>query len=125
MFVVTHEPIVSLTGQPQKKGVNPNTQKYEINPVKDAFSVNLSPAPLVTNILSAAGLLVGIRLPEVWQVWAAKDLSVRGVLILKEGYILLFKIKPPLARKPDKEANMQIPQEHLHQGDIAFPPKAS
>ena len=27
MFVVTHEPIMYLIGQPQKKGVSPDTQK--------------------------------------------------------------------------------------------------
>ena len=58
MFVVTHEPIVSLAGQPQKKGVSPDTQKNQINLVKDALSVNLSPAPPVTNVFSAAEGLV-------------------------------------------------------------------
>ena len=72
MFVVTHEPIVSLTGQPQKKGVSPDIQKNQIKPVKDALSVNLSPAPPVTNVLSVAEGLVGVNLPKVWQVWAVK-----------------------------------------------------
>ena len=30
MFVVTHEPIVSFTQQPQQKGVRPDTEKNQI-----------------------------------------------------------------------------------------------
>ena len=63
---MTHEPIMALTGQPQKKGLSPHTQKNQIKPVKYALSVNLSPAPPVTNVLIAAKGLVGVKLPQFW-----------------------------------------------------------
>ena len=61
-------------------------------PVKDAISVN------------ADVLLVEVRLQFFLQVWAVKGSSPRVILILKEGYNLLFKIKhltkKPLTRRP-------------------------
>ena len=67
-------------------------------PVKDASFVDLPPsAPPVTNVLSGVeGIPVAAWLQKFWQVLAAKGLSPRIVLILKEGYSLKFKIKPPL-----------------------------
>ena len=59
MLVVIDKPIVSLTGQPQKKSVSPDTQKNQTKSLKDALSINLSPAPPVTNVPSAAEGLVG------------------------------------------------------------------
>ena len=44
MFVVTDAPFVFLTGQPQKKGVSPVTEKIQIKPVKNASFVDLSPS---------------------------------------------------------------------------------
>ena len=56
MFVVPPAPFVFSTGQPQKKGVSPDTEKIQIKPVKDASFVDLSPsAHPVTNILSVVG----------------------------------------------------------------------
>ena len=70
-----------------------------IKPVRDVFSVNPSPAPPVTNVINAVeGLAVGARLQKIWQVWAQKGSSPRVVSILKEGYNLPFKVKPPLTR---------------------------
>ena len=93
------------------------------NPVKDAFSVNLSPSALpVTNVLSVAeGLPVGARLQKFWQVSAQKGFSPRVVLILKKGCNLLFKIKPPLNRVPLIRI-CQCPQKQLPDRGIAFPP---
>ena len=55
-----------LNGPLQKKGLSPNVDSENglIKPVKDAFSVNLSPsAPPVTNVLSVVeSLPVGARL---------------------------------------------------------------
>ena len=42
----------------------------------------------------------GSNCQNFWQVWAVKGSSPRVVLILKDGYNLLFKIKPPLTREP-------------------------
>ena len=54
MFVVAPDTIMSLTGQPQKKGVSADTQKNQIKSAKDALSVNLFLTPAVTNTLSTA-----------------------------------------------------------------------
>ena len=79
--VATPAPSVFLKGPPQKKGVSPSVDsgKGLIKPVKDAFSVNLSPsAPPVTNALSVVeGLPVGAQLQNFWQVWAQKGSSPR------------------------------------------------
>ena len=82
---------------------------------------HLSPAPPMTKVLSAAeGLLVEVTLQKFLQV---KGLSPRVVLILKEGYNLLFKIKP-LTREPlIRQRICKSPQEDLPEGDIAFPPQ--
>ena len=62
--------------------------------MKGASFVDLPPsAPPVTNALSVAeGIPVGARLKIFLQVLAAKGLSPRVVLILKERYNLKFKI---------------------------------
>ena len=95
---------VFLNGPPQKKGISPNVNSENdlIKPVKDVFSVKLSPsAPPVTNVLSVVeGRPVGARLQNFWQVWAQKGSSPRVVSILKEGYNLPFSCKPPLTRNP-------------------------
>ena len=41
-FVVARAPSVFLTGQLQKKGISPDTEKIQRKPVKDASFVNLS-----------------------------------------------------------------------------------
>ena len=43
IFVVS-PPYVFVTGQPQKKGVSPDSEKIQIKPVKDASFVDLSPS---------------------------------------------------------------------------------
>ena len=102
--VATPAPSVFLNGPPQKKGVSPcvNSENGLIKPVKDGFSVDLSPsAPPVTNVLSVVeGLPVGARLQNFWQGWAQKGSSPRVVSIPKEGYNLPFSLKPPLTRIP-------------------------
>ena len=44
--------------------------------------------------------LVGGRLQTFWQKWSLLGVNPRIVSILKEGYILPFKIRPPLVRDP-------------------------
>ena len=100
--VATPAPSVFLNRLPQKKGVSPsvNSGNGLIKPVKDVFSVNLSPsAAPVTNVLSVVeGRPVGARLQNFWQVWAQNGSSPRVVSIPKEGYNLPFSHKPPLTR---------------------------
>ena len=64
--------------------------------MKDALSVNLSPAPHMTNDLSAAEGLVGVKLQKFGQGWAVMGSSPRLQGRFKGG----FKIKPPLTNKP-------------------------
>ena len=44
--------------------------------------------------------LVGGRLQPFWQTWARLGAHPRVVTILKEGYVLPFRLKPPLVRHP-------------------------
>ena len=43
---------------------------------------------------------VGGRLQLFWQVWLSQGSNPRVVSILKEGYSLPFKVRPPLSRSP-------------------------
>ena len=54
--------------------------------------------PNAHNVVHAP--LVGGRLQPFWQTWARLGANPRVVSILKEGYVLPFKLKPPLVRHP-------------------------
>ena len=95
-------PAVTVTGQSQKKDVSPFQSKAEIKSVKGASCVNpcLS-APIVSNVLHVVrNPPVGGRLQKFWQVWLSLGSNPRVVSILKEGYQLPFKERPPLTRSP-------------------------
>ena len=63
MFVVTPATLFILTRQSPKKSVSPNTEKVLMNPVKDAYFVDLSlSVPLVTNVLSVVEGIVWTQL---------------------------------------------------------------
>ena len=101
--VALHVPSVKNIRQPQKKGISPilnsqNTIKY----VKNASFVNHCVfAPSVSNVLSVANVQsVGGRLQNFWKIWALKGANPKVVSILKEGYVLPFKVRPPLIREP-------------------------
>ena len=101
--VAHHVPSVKNIRQPQKKGISPilnsqNTIKY----VKNASFVNHCVfAPSVSNVLSVANVQsVGGRLQNFWKIWALKGANPKVVSILKEGYVLPFKVRPPLIREP-------------------------
>ena len=52
MFVVTPALFVFLTGPSYKKGLSPNTEKFQTKPLKDASFVDLSPSvPPMTSVL--------------------------------------------------------------------------
>ena len=80
----------SVTGLPQKKGVIPlYCQNYtEIKYVKDVSCVgHLSSVNLVTNAPTVAlDLLVGARLHQFWEKWAALGASLKVVTVLGAGY---------------------------------------
>ena len=101
--VAHHVLSVKNIRQPQKKGISPilnsqNTIKY----VKNASFVNHCVfAPSVSNVLSVANVQsVGGRLQNFWKIWALKGANPKVVSILKEGYVLPFKVRPPLIREP-------------------------
>ena len=95
-------PAVSVNGQLQRKNVSPSSPKVEIKCVNDALCVNqcLS-APNVRNVLHVVkDPPVGGRLQRFWQVWLSLGSNPRVVSILREGYQLPFKERPPLTRYP-------------------------
>ena len=116
-----------LNGLPQKKGVSPsvNLGNGLIKPVKDVFSVNLSPsAPPVTNVLSVVeGLPVGTRLENFWQVLGPEGFESKSS-IHPEGRVQpSFQSQTPSHQNPsDMERICQSPQEQLLAGGIAFSP---
>ena len=102
--VVSHVPFVlNVRGQAQKKDGSPSLKtKTEINFVKSVVSVDpcvFAPtAPNVCNVANAQ--IVGGRLQKFWQKWSLLGANPRVVSILKDGYILPFKNRPPLVRDP-------------------------
>ena len=101
-LAVDHAHSVCFQGQPQKKGISPCTQKIEIKDVKGVFCANQCLfAPHIPNVPNVApSLAVGGRLQKFWQVWLTLGANLRVVSILREGYTLPFKIRPPLTRSP-------------------------
>ena len=79
----------SVTGLPQKKGVNPNYcyNHTEIKHVKDVSCVgHLSSANIVTNVPAVAiNPPVGARLHQFWEKWEALGSSPKVVTMLREG----------------------------------------
>ena len=95
-------PAVIVNGQLQKKNVRPSQSNVEIKSVKGIFCVNQCLcAPVVRNALHVVkDPPVGGRLQKFWQVWLSLGSNPRVVSILREGYQLPFKERPPLTRSP-------------------------
>ena len=104
----------SVTGLPQKKGVNPNYcyNHTEIKHVNDVSCVgHLSSANTVTNVPTVViPLPVGARLQQYWEKWEALGSSPKVVTILREGYTLPCQFRPNLTRSPTVISNYQNPQ---------------
>ena len=97
---VSHVPSVSFRGQLQRKGLSPALCFNKIKVVKGVSCVSRS-APSVPNVLHVATeISVGGRLQSFWQVWQRLGSNPRVVSILKEGYTLPFKERPPLSHFP-------------------------
>ena len=89
--------------QLQKKGLSPHTEnKIQIKSVNCvSFVDHCVFVPTVPNVHSVVHAPpVGGRLQPFWQTWARLGASPRVVSILQEGYVLPFKLKPPLVRHP-------------------------
>ena len=98
--------VVSLAhcviGPSQKKDISPSLLKDQIKCVKGAPCVShcLS-VPVVTSALNVVkNPHVGGRLQKCGQVWLSQGSNPRVVSILKEGYALPFKVRPPRSRSP-------------------------
>ena len=108
----------SVTGLPQKKGVNPNYcySHTEIKHVNDVSCVgHLSSANIVTNVPTVVvNSSVGARLHQFWERWEALGLSPKVVTILREGYTLPFRFRPNLTRSPTVINNYVNPQTQSH-----------
>ena len=105
----------SVTGLPQKKGINPNycykKNHTEIKYVKGVSCVgHLSSANIVTNVPTAVNPPVGARLHQFWEKWEALGSSPKVVTILREGYTLPFRFRPNLTRSPTVISNYVNPQ---------------
>ena len=89
-------------GLPQKKGARPDVAKTEIKYVKGVSFVNhclsAKSVPNVPNVVTELG--VGGRLQKFWPKWETLGANPRVVSILREGYTLPFKMRPPLTRFP-------------------------
>ena len=89
-------------GLPQKKGVRPDVEKTEIKYVKGVSFVDhclsAKSVPNVPNVVTELG--VGGRLQKFWPKWETLGANPRVVSILREGYTLPFKMRPPLSRFP-------------------------
>ena len=94
--------VVNSNGHLQKKGLSPDPRLNEIKHVKGVSCVNqcLS-VPVVHSVPNVVKKLnVGGSLQKFWQKRQELGASPRVVSILKEGYSLLFKMRPPLTRFP-------------------------
>ena len=101
--VVGHVPFATKNvRQPQKKGLSPLSEIREINSVNCvSFVDHCVSAPTVPNAHNVVPApLVGGRLQPFWETWARLGANSRVVSILKDGYVLPFKLKPPLVRHP-------------------------
>ena len=86
----------------QKKGLSPDLCQTEIKHVKSASFVSpCRSVPHVPNVHSVAeNPPVGCRLHRFWETWLSLGSNPRVVSILKDGYNLPFKMRPPLTRCP-------------------------
>ena len=108
----------SVTGLPQKKGVNPNYcyNQTEIKHVNDVSCAgHLSTANIVTNIpIVAINPRVGARLHHFGEKWEALGLSPKVVTALREGYTAPFRFRPNLTSSPTIISNYVNPQRQSH-----------
>ena len=109
-------PAHCVIGQSQKKDISPSLSKDQIKCVKGAPCVShcLS-APVVTSALNVVkNPPVGGCLQKFWQVWLSQGSNPRVVSIMKEGYSLPFKVRPPLSRSPVIFSGYANPVKNRH-----------
>ena len=97
--------VLFVKGLSQKKDVSPvivPTYKEKLKYVKNVSCVDpLSFASTVQNAKHVAqNLPVGAKLQNIWQTWLDLGAGPKVVQILREGYLLPFRIRPKLTRFP-------------------------
>ena len=95
--------VSSVRRSSKKKDISPSSKtKREINTVKGVSIVDHCAFP--QNVHSAHNVahaqLLGGRLQNFCQTWSLLGANPRVVSILKDRYILPFKLRPPLLRDP-------------------------
>ena len=109
-------PAPYVIGQSQKKDISPSQVQNEIKCVKDACCV--SHCLCAQNVKDVNHVVrnppVGGRLQMFWQVWLFLSSNPRVVSILKEGYTLPFKVRPPLTRSPLIVSGYANPVKNKH-----------
>ena len=65
---------------------------------------------------------MGGHLQKFWQIWEKMGAHPKVVSILKEGYLLPFKIRPPLTRSPVVRSSYanSVKNQHLKQALLAL-----
>ena len=109
--------VLSVWRLSQKKDISPSSKsKTEINSVKGVsivdhcvFAQNVPSALNVAHVKAVGG-----RLQSFWQIWSLLGVNPRVVSILKDGYILLFKLRPPLVRDPLIISGYANPHRNLY-----------
>ena len=100
--VANHVQYAISKGLPQKKGIRPAVKETKIKLVKGASFVNhcisAKSVPNVPSVVKELG--VGGRLQTFWLKWQELGANPRVVSILREGYALPFKMRPPWTRFP-------------------------
>ena len=113
--VATHALSVATTGLPQKKGLSPVPVLRKIKHVNSVSCVD--PCLFVQNAQGVPTVVhdgpVGGRLQKFWQVWQRLGANPRAVSILKEGYSLPFRLRPPLTRFPIIQSSYANPVKSL------------
>ena len=107
---------VKCFGLPQKKGLSPVIQKNKIKDVESVFCVSQCAFILHAESVPSAvqTLAVRGRLQNVWRKWSSLGANPRVTSILKEGYTLPFKMRPPLTRSPVVRRGYANPVKNRH-----------
>ena len=98
---------ISAPGHSQKRELSPGSAGCQCKDQKFKYVKSVScvtqlscvkPVTCVKNVVS--NLPVGARLQNFWKTWLKLGAGPKVVQILKEGYTLLFRIRPRLTRSP-------------------------
>ena len=106
----------SMSWAPTKERVKSHCIKEQNKSCQRCFCVNpCVSVPHVHSVPSVVpSLAVGGRFQKFWQKWLDLGANPRVVSILREGYTLPFKMRPPLTRSPVVLSSYANPVKNLH-----------